>query len=400
MNILISTIVWGKSYFNNFCDYSLPSLLSKHNAPALVFEHAVTFIILTEHDFIEIFKKKDIYKHSCHTIHYEFFTLEEYGFNLTRVPSGYHEKKYQFLSVCQNIIIDLSKKYDIHIFNYADFIWSDNSLVNVIAKFQDNDIFALNGFCVPVDEKTVKPKLLSLKKKGTTSLELDNYYAVSLALEHLHSEAKLHQWSLNNISNYPSYLYWDVLDEGIIIRAFHQTLLATAPTRGSCIYNEGITQGTLDSHFALQIAEVEKTMIAADSEEIFVFSMFKFYKSSQSKTKKEDVLRTFVNTQLSKQHLVAFQTPILLKRNRVCDQQLWEILIKKSINDVAFFCSQKNNATLHCDLNLESLAIWKNPKRLPYLVYFSSGWIIPKLRHLAKRIVRQIWQLMTRFHSA
>lgn len=391
MNILISTIFWGKGYFDNFVDYSLASLLSKHNAPAAAADHTVTFVILTEKNLIETFKQQAIYQESCAIVRYEFHALEDYGFNATRIPGGYHPKKYQFLSVCQNIVIELSKKYDVHVFNYADFIWADGSLPHIIAAFKNHDIFALLGFCIPVDEKTVKPRLQVLKQKDHTTIELESHQAVSLALEHMHSEAALRNWNRDFISNFPSYLYWEAAGEGILIRAFHQTLLATAPSKGSAIYNGGIKQGTLDGSFSSEISRAEKTMIAADSEKIFVFSMFNFFVSSESKHRdKNEILRSFVGAHLSPQHLVNFQTPILLKKKEVTRQAVWDDLAESSLSDVAFIYGHVNDLPPHRDADVKSLASWKDPKELPFAYAFVLNWIMPRVMYLLKSIARRI----------
>ena len=124
-----------------------------------------------------------------------------------------------------------------HIFNYSDFIWANGSLANITPLLENNDVFAALGFCILVDETTIKPSLHALKSGDRNVIELSSHQAVTLALEHLHSETKLRRWNGDALSITPSYLYWEVPQEGIVLRAFHQTLLAAAPTKGSKIYN-------------------------------------------------------------------------------------------------------------------------------------------------------------------
>jgi hypothetical protein len=392
MNILISTIFWGNEYFNDFANYSLSSLLSENNVAAVSKDNSVTILIFTEKRLIEKFKNSDIYKESLKIINYKFYSLEEYGFNPTRIPSGYHPKKYQFLSVCQNIVMDLSKPYDLHIFNYADFVWSDGALTNIISKFKANDIKALLGFCIPVDGKKVREGLL-------TPVKLSSYQAVNLALDNLHRETKLRNWNNDFISESPSYLYWKVCNEGIIVRAFHQTVLAVVPNQDSDLYNGGIKYGTLDSSFASDISSKGKTMIASDSEDIFIFSLYETIANSKATHKnKREVLGSFVRgAYLNKRHLASFQVPILLKRGEIIDD-VWDKSIIESQKDIEFINKQiSSNCGEGAPIYVKNREGWRVPTRQLKFCSYLSNYLVPKLKNFTKSQIKKILRFFSAF---
>ncbi len=398
MRILISTIFWGKDYFDNFAGYSLPSILSENNAPLVSKTHPITLLVLTERRFIDAFKKEAVYRQSSDIIHYDFRALEEYGFNTTRIPGGFDGKKYQFLSVCQNIAIGLSLTYDIHIFNYADFIWADGALGNIILQFRQYDIFALLGFCIPVDEDSVKPVLSANKIKNHGAINLQSSRAVGIALDHMHPEARERNWESRHIHNFPSYLYWEVEKEGVIVRAFHQTLIATAPMRGSQVYNAGITHGTLDGNFSSEISRAEKTRMATDSDAIFIFSMYRaFLKFPPRRKSKAETMRAFAGAHLKPEHLINFQTPIRMKRIETTQEALWEQKEEASLQVLEFIKDCVHGAPANLDAEVGVLASWKNPKAFSAARSFASSWIAPRIQYLIQGCInvsrRCIWAL-------
>ena len=386
MNLLISTIAWGDSYFANVVDYSLPSLFASDNIPrALKDGHHVTVLLMMEQAHIEAFRATDLYRTTAALVQYELLPIEHYGFNPTRIPSGHNRKKYQFLSVCQNIIITFSKAFDIHVFNYADFIWADESLPNLVARFADSSIFALTGFSPPVQERDVK-HALNVKRGPHGDITLNNYEAVSLALKHLHPEARLRNWENQAISAFPSYLYWEVLSEGILLRAFHQTLFAAAPNRNSAVYNAGIRHGTLDSQFSSDISATEKTAIVDDSASIFVFSMHTSIANTKSnRTNNYETLRQFASRHLTSQHATHFRTPI---RFRICANVTdaeWDARIEESRVDTIFVehCITCNTTT---DSALSISANWKKPHKAYASARFFPDHFLPRAHQYARTI--------------
>lgn len=387
MKILLSTIFWGKEYLADFADYSLASLMASKNLPLAANTHRITLVILTEAKLVEAFKLTDIYQKSCDIVHYEFHAFENYGISPHHIPGSYDVQKYSFLSTCQNIVIGLSQTYDLHVFNYADFIWADGSLVHLIDSFETNDIFALLGFCIPVAEKKVKPVLHAMKSEE--SLQIAPHQAVNIALDHLHSEARLRNWHGSALSRSPSYLYWEIPDEGVVLRTFHPTLLAAAPTRSSAIYNRGILQGTLDSSFAAEIYLHEKTMMATDSEAFFAFSMHHTLASSKSRKGKKEALQAFIKDHVSAHHLHSFKQPILLKKKSSSDVMMWENCAAESLRDVMFIFETEcmDNAAHHKESPILTTKHWAQEELSVH--HFVAHRMKPMVLYYTKNILKR-----------
>ena len=391
MRILISTIVWGKNYFDNFCDYALASLLSPENIPAAAAAHEITFLLITEEKRIVEFQNTPVFKRLSSIAKFEFIALEAHGFNPTRIPSGFHTQKYNFLSLCQNIAIERSLGFDIHIFNYADFIWADGALSGLIAKCTREDFFALLGFCVPVEEKKTKSVLDQKRGNIETPITLPAREAVALALANLHSEAKLRAWEKPRISSFPSYLFWAVGEEGAIFRAFHQTLLAVCPSRGSAVYQQGIQHGTLDGSFSSEIAAAEPFSVATDSDEIFIFSMHHSFTNTKSECRdKRKTLARFIANHVTPQHFTNFSVPILLKSSANYTPTAWNNIIATSLGEIEPLRVGIQASTSHHSNTLAAFPSWKNPKNCSGPKTLLSNWLLPPIKYYIRRTLGRL----------
>ena len=87
-------------------------------------------------------------------------------------------------------------------------------------NFQDKKYSAFFCFCLPVKKKLTQ----FLKKDLILNLKIKNFR--NLVLENLHDEVIIRNWERECISTYPSYFYWNVKEEGILIRTFHKHLIA------------------------------------------------------------------------------------------------------------------------------------------------------------------------------
>ena len=198
MKILISTALWGEDYFKIFLNYNIQSLLYK-NVEKLKFEKLV-FLVLTHkklnsdlHTFL--LNKKYSKKIEFKIINFEEFKIFEYN-----IPHKYDVRKYNFLNACQKFFFQYSidKNFDYQIINYPDFIWSIESLTELINhNFYKNKFDAFTGFCLPVKNSFVR----KLNKNNFTELlTVDNFN--QNALENLHNEVLIREWNERNLSSY------------------------------------------------------------------------------------------------------------------------------------------------------------------------------------------------------
>jgi len=275
MKILISNAVWGDSYCSIFTRFSLASLLSPGNIPALARKAAITcHIVTTEHDRDRLLYESalDELKRHC-TIEWE--VIEDFGFH--KPPTGPGGEKYPFLSALQNIAIVRSLDHDAIAFNYADFIWADGSLTAAVAMLVDGgaQTDAVMAFCVPVDRDWALPALETHRLAGTAGvIDLPPRAAARIVIERMHREARLRFWDGPFVTNLPTYLMWPVDGQGVVLRAYHQSILAMRVRSDDPRFPHGILRGSLDSSFGGQLAKSGAVCVANDTDKILVFSLY------------------------------------------------------------------------------------------------------------------------------
>lgn len=276
MKVLISVALWGRDYRKIFVDYSLASQLSSNNLPKLCEEHDVVYHIITTRKDGRWLRAnsaiKELERH-C-TIDWDF--LENHGYNPRVLPVGPEGSKYTFLSLLQNIAIAKSLEHDAMIFNYADFIWADHSLPNSVGMLTD-DVDAVLGFCLPVDKAGGIRELDQYKLQsahGGAPLDLPPRGAADIALRNMHREGRLRFWDGPAFTITPTYLLWPVDKEGVVIRAYHQTILVMRVNADDLLYRDGIPGGSLDGYFTTILAERSNTCHASNSDEVMVFSLY------------------------------------------------------------------------------------------------------------------------------
>ncbi len=276
MKILISNAIWGETYCSIFARFSLATLLSHNNIPALAKRATITWHIVTlRADYDRLLREPAIaeLQRYCQI---EWELLEDYG--ISAPPTGPGGEKYPFLSALQNLSIKRSVDHDVVVFNYADFIWADGSLSNVIQMLAEGraPLDAVFGFCLPVDRDLAVLALEWHRRIANPEvLELAPRDGARIAFDCIHREAKIRFWDETpRFTNLPSYLIWRVGEHGLVIRSYHQSILAMRTRPNDPNYVRGILRGGLDSSFAGQLATSKQLGFATDSDHILVYSLY------------------------------------------------------------------------------------------------------------------------------
>jgi hypothetical protein len=276
MKILVSTAIWGEQYASLFARYSVASLLARGNLPRLAQNASITFqIITTKLDRDRLLKEPIIIELGRHCA-VEWEIMQDFGIGKPTVGGG----KYLLLSALQNIgIARAAIDQDAIVFNYADFIWSDGSLPEAVdlLSHEDKLVDVVLGFCLPVDRDAAIPELDKFRKKRTAGvIELTPRDGARIAIGNIHREAKIRFWDGPDFTVFPTYLIWPVDGCGILIRAYHQSILALRVRQEDPEFARGIRQGTLDGSFTAQLAEDETKAFAfaTDGDKVVVFSLY------------------------------------------------------------------------------------------------------------------------------
>jgi hypothetical protein len=333
MKIVITQAVWGKKYIDLFAKYSLPSLLSENNVPSISRKHEITFLVYSTKSEINKLKKTKIVNELNKYVIFEWFELEGFGFNKWSIPGEAGNRKYAFLTNLHDHSVSYSKKYDVLMFNYADFIWGNGSVENII-DFYIKDVDAVLGFCLPVDQENFKIILdnkLSCNIKTNNDLNIPNNEFTELILSNLHREAQLRLWDGPLFSLVPTYLMWSVKDEGVILRGYHQTIFAM---RTNLPYlNEGfLNMGSLDGYVSSLICESGNYKIASDSGLVSVCSLYETIIDSRAPPwiTKDAALADCVRSSVTVAQRKLAMEPIFLRtKNRLNDSD-WKIIEDKS----------------------------------------------------------------------
>jgi len=275
VRILISIPCWGRDYSRLFSEYSLATQLSACNIPALARRHSITYHILTTRRDAGWLRQRPSIKALEQHATVVFQLMEDMGYDPEYIPDGITGEKYQFMSVVQNEAIQKSLDYDALVFNYADFIWSDGSLSHAIALLA-SDVDAVLSFCLPVDRRAALPALDRARQdtNGSGVLTLTSSDASVVAIDHLHPEARRRFWHSPTFTMTPTYLIWPVADVGLLVRAYHQTVLALRVRPDNPKYRAGIPYGSLDGYFTAILAEDGVIRHATDSADGIVFSLY------------------------------------------------------------------------------------------------------------------------------
>jgi len=274
MKIVITQAVWGKKYLKLFTKYSIPTLLAENNIPFSSNEHEITFLIYSTRSEIKYLKKLDIILSLLRYVKIEWVELESFGFSRWLIPGEQGNDKYTFLTNLHDHSVRFSKKYDVLMFNYADFLWGDGSIKNIINFYMDDKVDAVLGFCLPVDQSNFIDKLDQLiGSSKDLFLKISNYDFTELILSNLHREAQLRFWDGPVFTLVPTYIMWSVGYKGAILRAYHQTIFAMK-TNLTYLDDGFLNKGSLDGYVSSLICENDNYRIANDSNKVSVCSLY------------------------------------------------------------------------------------------------------------------------------
>ena len=147
MKILISNVVWGKQHCNLLLNFSIASLLAPNNIPKISKNYDITLQIITTKIDYKFLNSHPVIQRACEYCKIDWQFMESFGWQRHTIPVGYGQDKYAFLSQMQNIAVQTSLDFDFIVFNYSDFIWSENSCVKTcdMGFYMDQS----TGICEP-----------------------------------------------------------------------------------------------------------------------------------------------------------------------------------------------------------------------------------------------------------
>ena len=220
MRVYISTIVWGASYVRNFLEYSLPTMLSDGNLPALPDLDQVKYMIgTTPNDEVQM-RASEVFRKLESIIDVEVFHIDHH----------FSRNKYQTVSRCQSECINRSRDADVIFFAYPDFVWGDGSLRNAATTMaQGHDGF----FCqVPMLREenidNVYAEIEAHQADGVddplrqrTKLTVSCRELVRRVIEDPNPLMTAYRVDGGYFTSWPVCIYWTVPEQGWLMRGFH-----------------------------------------------------------------------------------------------------------------------------------------------------------------------------------
>jgi putative glycosyltransferase (TIGR04372 family) len=389
MKILIANALWGAGYCSTFTKYSLATLLSPANIPKLAERCELTFhIVTTRRDRRRLLRDPAIAEAGRYGA-VEWEMIEDFFPHTPPVGPG--GEKYPFLSALQNIAIRRSIDHDAIIFNYADFIWADGSLTHAVDMLMEGGERrdAVFAFCLPVDRDLGTRALEQHRRSGTPDvIDLAPRDGAKIAAECIHREAKIRFWEeAPRFTNLPSYLIWRVGDQGLLLRSYHQSILAMRVRRGDPQYLQGILRGSLDASFGAQLAQRPSLAFATDTDSVLVFSLYHTPIDSRVPpgVTREMSLRNLLTGDVALEQRPFAERPMFL-RLRDGDEALWSEVAAKSWQVLQQAQDETPFDQTIYDMNLETHGVVPKIERMGFL------WrrVLPPLHRLVHPFVSRI----------
>jgi hypothetical protein len=131
-------------------------------------------------------------------------------------------------------------------------------------------------------------------------------------------------WDGPEFTTTPTYLIWPVAGEGLVVRAYHQTVLALRVKVDDPNFRAGIRRGSLDGYFSTQIAETGTLRFADDSDQVHVFSLYEATGNTRLRAgqNREWALEHCLRNSVSPRQREFASIPIRVRR-QVSDADAW-----------------------------------------------------------------------------
>lgn len=263
LKTLFTTAVWGADYVERFLKYSLRTQLSAGNLGH--FDRNSLYLLITDAESIKYISSSPIFEKLASLVSTEFVDIE-------RFRTG-NLDKYSLLTVCQNYALERATDFNALFFGYGDALWADGSY-RAAAQRLKSGFHAVFSFGYPVLDKPFKAAVQSRSRSdGAPEVSIAPRDFAQLVYNHLHPMAHANRWDNRWMSHCPSYVVWDVPDQGLLLRAFHMHPVALQVQK-EAPYFFAPFRSTLDEEFVARLNRTNpRIYVSPSSDEIGVCSL-------------------------------------------------------------------------------------------------------------------------------
>jgi len=261
---LFTTAVWGQDYVERFLNFSLRTQLTAGNLGQ--FDRNSLFLLITDTKSMEYFRSSPIFEKLADLVSVEFVDLEQFRDGLTN--------KYSILTACQNYALERSVEYDAIFFGYGDAIWADGSYQAAATRLEQGyDAVFLFGY--PVLDNAFKAAINDQIRDAplTAQICISPRQLSRLIYQNLHPMAHANVWGSKTTNHCPSYIVWDVQDQGLLLRAFHLHPVVLRVQKSSPFFFTPF-KSTLDEEFVSRLNRINpRIYVCQNSDELVACSM-------------------------------------------------------------------------------------------------------------------------------
>lgn len=297
-------VVWGAEYTDLFIEVVIPNQLSNGNLPSFKGLDASYYIYTTTEDADRIKKTA------------AFLRLSDLmPVNFIFIIIANTSNKYNKLSECHKLAITAANKEDAAIiFLSPDAVFADGSFAKLLELCSAGKRAVMTAG-LRVTKETFLPLLLKYFSEDNSTLNISSRELIKLAMQHLHPLSQSLFWKSTRFNRYPSHIYWDVPNEGILARAFHVHPLMVAPSRKGISFSSSID----NDYFYQACPDINDIHVVTDSDEIAVIEMSNLMQWGLMPHNKSKALRVAVwaKYNANPHHRMVFQHKIRFHQNDI-----------------------------------------------------------------------------------
>lgn len=215
MKFLFSTVIWGRTYVEQFLRFTVPTLLADGNITGFPWLDGSTYQILTTREDEKQIRRAPMFERLARMMRTEFIYIDD-------IP---RHNKYTGVSLSQIESIRRAGAYDAMFFLYPDFICSAGSITKMATRIVEG----YDAVCFPIPAILEEPFYEGLLERSHYRRATPDgpIYSipprdlVRISLDHPHP--MLGGYNMEGMTHNigPAYMLWEVPDQGWLLRAFH-----------------------------------------------------------------------------------------------------------------------------------------------------------------------------------
>jgi len=254
MKYHLATAVWGKEYTDFFVNITLPNLLTPGNLEALSKTHEPVFRIYTRPEDKHTITDSAAFKIAAKMLDVKLETIDDKDFaQKYSIISKYHQKAIEAAIKDGAALVIMG----------PDTIRAEGYMSNML-RIAESGKKAIMISEIRVAKDTFLPEFLGQFTEKSALRGVTSRQLVNLAMRHLHPVSKSFLWNAKNFHNAPSYIYFEVPNEGILARCFHLSPLMINP-----VCKDATFSTTIDGDYIQNACpKIDDIYVSVDSDEL------------------------------------------------------------------------------------------------------------------------------------